>query len=137
MRSSITPIAISFPFRIDEFGNVATSTDDRRIAADRVRAVVGTSLGERVFRPDFGTTIPSRVFDSVEVVEELIKTDIGRAFSKYLTTLTLSDVLIAYDDRQNIIEVEVLYQLPDNTDGAVTIGIANILNNEIIREELL
>ena len=137
MKNSITPIAITFPFRIDEFGKVATSTDDKKIAADRVRAVVGTAIGERPFRPDFGTTIPSRVFDSVEIVEELVKNDIGRAFSKYLPTLTLSDVVITYDDRQNIIEVEILYQLPDGVDSSVTLGIASILNNEIIREELL
>lgn len=137
MKSSITPISISFPFRIDEFGNVATTTDDKKIAADRVRAVVGTAIGERVFRPDFGTTIPSRVFDSVEIVEELIRTDIGRAFSKYLTTLTLSDIVINYDDRENIINVEVFYQLPNGVDSSTTVGIASILNNEIIREELL
>lgn len=137
MRSSITPIAISFPFRIDEFGNVATTTDDRKIAADRVRSVIGTAIGERVFRPDFGTTIPSRIFDSIEVVEELIRTDIGRAFSKYLPTLTLSDITIVYDDRENILEVEIFYQLPSGVDDSTTVGVASILNNEIIREELL
>lgn len=137
MRSSVTPIAISLPFRIDEFGNVATTTDDQKIAADRVRSVVGTAIGERVYRPDFGTTIPSRLFDSAEVVEELISSDIGRAMSKYLPTISLSEVIVRYDDRENIIEVEVLYQLPGGVDSSTTIGIADILNNEIIREELL
>lgn len=137
MKAKISQIAISFPFRIDEFGKVATTTSEEKIWADRVRSVVATTVGERVFRADFGTIISSQMFESAEIVEETIRSEISRAFSKYLSALTLSDVFITFDDRQTLLEVDVQYTLPTGEESSTVIGIASLNNNDPIREDLL
>ena len=131
------PVGISLPFSIDEFGNVAVTTNQGAIWSHKVRSVIGTALKERIFRPDFGTQIPSRMFDSADVVINAINADVGAAFSKYLTTLSLNKVEVNYDDFENIISIEILYTLPDDTQQSVTIGIASIDGNKIISEVIL
>lgn len=137
MKSQVSQVAISFPFRIDEFGRVAVTTSEEKIWADRVRSVIGTTIGERVFRADFGTVISSQMFESTEIVEETVRSEIGRAFSKYLSALTLSDVFLAFDDRQTLLEVDVQYTLPTGEASSTVIGIASLNNNDPIREDLL
>lgn len=131
------PVGISLPFSIDEFGNVAVTTNQSAIWSHKVRSVIGTAIKERLFRPDFGTQIPTRLFDSAETVIDAINSDVGAAFSKYLTTLGLDEVLVNYDESENIISLEIIYSLPDNTQQSVTIGIASIDGNKIISEVIL
>lgn len=135
--SQALPVGIAFPFSIDEFGNVASTTNQNTIWANKVRSVIGTVLKERLFRPDFGSNIPNRMFDSVDVVIDAVNSDVGSAFSKYLPTLGLTEVLINYDDFDNVTTVEILYTLPDETQQSVTIGIASIDGNKIISEVIL
>lgn len=137
MKAKVSQIAISFPFRIDEFGKVATTISEEKIWADRVRSVVGTTIGERVFRADFGTIIASQMFESAEIVEETIRSEISRAFSKYLSSLTLSDVFITFDDRQTLLEVDVQYTLPTGEESSTVIGIASLNTTDPIREDFL
>lgn len=128
------PVGISLPFTIDEFGNVASTTDQKRIWANKVRSAVGTVLRERLFRQDFGTSIPTRLFDSVDAVTEIVTGDITAAFSRYLPTLGFNNATISYDDLENIISIEISYSLPDDTEQSVVIGIASIDGNNIISE---
>jgi phage baseplate assembly protein W len=51
----------SFPFCIDEIGNVGMSYFEKSIA-ESVRIILSTSKGERVMRPDFGCEINEFVF---------------------------------------------------------------------------
>lgn len=133
----IYPISIAIPFRIDEFGKVATTSSLPKLYADRVRSVIGTALGERVFRPEFGTSIPSGVFDTVEVIEDLIDSEIRAAFSRHLPVLTFLNVVINFDDKDNVISVEVEYALPDGKEVSTVVGIANLFGDNILDEELL
>lgn len=128
------PVGISLPFTIDEFGNVASTTDQKRIWANKVRSAVGTVLRERLFRQDFGTSIPTKLFDSVDAVTEVVTGDITAAFSRYLPSLGFNNATISYDDLENIISIEVSYSLPDDTEQSVVLGIASIDGNNIISE---
>lgn len=128
------PVGISLPFTIDEFGNVASTTDQKRIWANKVRSVVGTVLKERLFRQDFGTSIPTRLFDSVDAVTEVVTGDIASAFSRYLTSLGFNNAAVNYDDLDNVISIEISYSLPDDTEQSVVLGIASIDGNNIISE---
>jgi phage baseplate assembly protein W len=136
--NSLKPIAISLPFTFDAFGNIATTSSQEKIWADRVRVAVGTVLGERVFLPDYGTTIPQKLFDTPEVVTSAITTDIQAVFAQSLSALSLNEVIIDYDEAQNIISVDILYSLPGEDDlEAVTIGIATLSGNNPITEDLV
>jgi phage baseplate assembly protein W len=55
----------AFPLEVDERGRT-TAADADRHAADLVEAVLFTSPGERVHRPDFGAGLGSLVFAPVD-----------------------------------------------------------------------
>ena len=57
----MSEIAMSLPFSIDPYGKVSSTTDQKKIWADKVRSVLGTALRERVMLPTFGTLIPYEI----------------------------------------------------------------------------
>ena len=136
-RPPIYEIAISLPFSIDDFGSVATATLQSKIWADRVRSAIGTTLRERVFRYDYGTTIPSKLWDDVTTMQDVIEEQIENVFDRDLVTLTLDSVDVTYDERQETVFAEVSYFLPNNEQTSVIIGVATISSTDPIVEELL
>jgi len=136
-RSPIYELAIALPFSIDDFGSVATTTSQSKIWADRVRSAVGTALSERVFRENYGTTIPSKLWDSVDTMSEIIQEQIETVFNRDLENLTLDEVDVNYDERKETIFAEISYFLPNNEQTSITIGVATISPTEPIVEELL
>lgn len=134
--SSIQPIAISLPFSINRFGGITTTTDQKKIWSDRVRSAVGTALTQRVMRPTYGTAIPQLLFDSVDVVRAALESEINSVFANYLPTLIFEESVINYDDRQNILSIDVRYRLPDGEEELVTLGVATLNGNNIIREDI-
>ena len=136
-RSPIYEVAIALPFSIDDFGSVATTTSQAKIWADRARSAIGTALAERVFRPEYGTTIPSKLWDSVTTMEEAIQDQIELVFERDLVNLALDDVTVVYDEKTETVFAEVSYFLPNKEQTVVTIGVATISSSDPIVEELL
>lgn len=136
-RPPIYEIAISLPFSIDDFGSVAIATLQSKIWADRARSAIGTTLAERVFRPEYGTTIPSKLWDSVTTMQEAIEEQIDSVFERDLQNLTLDDVTVVYDEKSETVFAEVSYFLPNNEQTSITIGVATISSTDPIVEELL
>lgn len=134
--SSIQPISISLPFSINRFGGITTTTDQKKIWADRVRSSVGTALTQRVMRPTYGTAIPQMLFDSVDVVQAALESEINAVFANYLPSLIFEESIINYDDKQNILSIDVRYRLPDGEEELVTLGVATLNGNAIIREDI-
>jgi len=54
----------AFPLRVDGRGQVESSSSEKSIA-ESVRIIMGTAIGERVMRPDFGCAIHDLVFHPV------------------------------------------------------------------------
>ena len=115
--------SISLPFKVTSYGSIATTTEQAKIWSDRVRAVIGTNIKERVMLPDFGTLVPEAFMQTEDDAESTIKTEVERGFTKYLDQLNLSSVNITFDEYTNTTNVVILYQLPNNEEASVTIGI--------------
>ena len=49
--------AISFPFTLDPFGVVETTSSQTKIYQDRVLTLLSTAVGERPMRPTYGTDV--------------------------------------------------------------------------------
>ena len=130
-------MAISLPFKIDNFGGVAVTMSQEKIWADRVRSAIGTQLKERVFRTHYGTTIPETLFEDTELMVSTIEEEVERAFIEYLPTLQLDVVEATYDRSQDTIFAEVGYFLPNKDQTSVVIGIARLSTTRPIDEELL
>lgn len=135
-RNKVSEYAISLPFKIDDFGNVATATSQSKIWADRVRSVIGTAVGERVMRVNYGTKIPVNFFENVGFVAENIKEEVSQAFINSLPELELEETIVVIDEALGTVNAEVKYLLPNKDQTAITIGIARINPNLPLEEEL-
>jgi phage baseplate assembly protein W len=133
----MSEIAISLPFRVDDYGKIAVASDQQKIWADRVRSVLGTALKERVMRPLFGTDIPYSVFNTAEDAVVIIQRETQNAFQMQLPLLTLDSVKTSIDDSTGIVNVSIVYALPNSVKVETVIGIAYIQGNNPIYQETL
>lgn len=120
---------ISLPFKINAYGRVNATTEQSKIWQDRVRSVVGTYLGERVMRPNFGADVVDAVFENSGEADLIIQNEVRKAFERYLPTLYLSEVITNYDEETGTIEAEVVYSLPNakiEDVTSTTIGLVRI-----------
>jgi phage baseplate assembly protein W len=135
--NKVSEYAISLPFQIDDFGNIATASSQSKIWADRVRSVIGTSVGERVMRVNYGTQIPVNFFENVSLVAEVIEEEVNQAFFNSLPELELEETIVVIDELVGTVNAEIKYFLPNKEQTAITIGIAQISPNQPLEEELL
>jgi phage baseplate assembly protein W len=129
-------VSMSLPFSIDPFGKVTQTTDQAKIWSDRVRSVIGTGLQERAMRPALGTAIPSAIFDSQDNAASLIQKEVETSFSNQLPILKLQTVNSVYDQYTGIMNVSIVYNLPNNQQANVNIGLATIQGNAPITQEI-
>jgi phage baseplate assembly protein W len=130
-------MAISLPFTINSYGKVQTTIDQKKIWADRVYSVIGTLSSERVMRPTFGSDAAKELLSSEEVMITNVENSVRLAFLKFLPTLNLLDISASYDRSSNIINIEIVYSLPNQEIVNEKIGFAQITGNNPIYEETL
>lgn len=135
--NSTNEVAITLPFTITSYGKVQTTTDQKKIWADRVYSVLGTLITERVMRPDFGSNAAKELLSTEEAMTIAVEDAARRAFITQLTSLTLEDVVSSYDKSSNILTINISYSLPNREIVYETIGFAQIFGNNPITEELL
>lgn len=128
--------AIALPFSISR-GKVTASTDTPTIWQDKVSFAVGTMKGERVLRSSYGSTIPSRGFDSSSSVSAAIYEEVKGIFNQQFPSLVLTGVTTDVSTEPGTVYVNISYILPDQTQDAVRVGIARIQGNSLIRETTL
>jgi phage baseplate assembly protein W len=114
--------AISVPFRFDGYGNVATSTAPSKIWAGRVRSVLGTPVGQRVMRLDFGSELPNNLFDIAVTTPGFIEAGVTSAASRWLPDIEVVDVEVT-DDNTNDVSVNITYQIPESTISGTTYSV--------------
>ena len=135
----MSEITIALPFSINSLGEINTTTDQKKIWADRVRSAIGTALRERVMRPSFGTAVTSAIFEGADQAAEEVDSEIRLAFARLLQLLRLEQTNITTDSTTGEITVEVIYKLPNEevVDTSVIIGRVILTGANPIFEELL
>lgn len=128
-------LALSYPFRLDDYGNIATTVDQGKIWADRVRSVIGTVIGERVMRPTFGTKTAYASWETRSAMETLVRKEIERGFYLLLPLLTVVDISFGFNDAENIISANITYQLPDKRESTTRVGLVVLSENTPPYEE--
>jgi phage baseplate assembly protein W len=129
-------VAIAMPFQVDEYGTISATVDQSKIWADRVRAVIGTAIGERIYRPEFGCEAASTLFDTEEETEAVLQSDIRNAFASYLPLCSLDDVVVTVDEQTRVINAEVTYLLPNSEVFSLQVGVATLNGDQPISEEI-
>ena len=103
--------AISLPFRLDSFGNVATSTDLPKIWGDKVKTVVSTALGERLMRSDFGCSLPNNLFEIAVDAPGFADGQIQAAFTAWLPEVDFVRTDLE-ETELGTVSLNVVYRIP-------------------------
>ena len=120
---------ISLPFKVTSYGTIASTTEQAKIWADRVRAVIGTNIRERIMNPEFGTLVPEAFMQTQDDAETMIRNEVERGFAKYLDLLTLSSVEVTFDEYNGTTNVVITYDLPNNEQTTTTVSLITIVGN--------
>ena len=129
----VSDAAIQVPFTISQ-GRVADTTDVERVWEYRVKTVLGTSIGERIFYPGYGIALGDIEFNTQTIAKEIIQREIETAFTNFLEELQLESIDISFTETESTMNVIVTYYLPDNTLSNATVGVAQISSSAPISE---
>lgn len=112
MKKSFLGKGIAFPVRLDARGNVALSEYEQNIE-ESIRIILGTAIGERVMRPEFGCRIHDFVFyPNNASTAALVSFYVREALVKWEPRI--EDVSVtAYPDseRENTLLVNITYRV--------------------------
>lgn len=136
---SIRPVrelTMTLPFKVDPYGTISATVDESKIWADRVRAVIGTAVGERVYRPDFGCKAATSVFETEEETEAMLLSEIRNAFLDYLPMCSLEEVQVSINEETRIVNAEVVYKTPSSNEFSLQVGVATINGDQPISEDI-
>jgi len=113
--------SISFPFTLDPFGKVTSTTDQRKIYQDKVLTLLSTAVGERPMRPTYGTNIATAMFENQGKIEEAINQAIRTAISNWIPELSVEKINIKGFLDDGAVSVEVNVTLPDFVEASITV----------------
>ena len=133
---STSEVALKLPLSLDS-GNLVLANTQNDIWADRVRIALGTRLGERVMRPNYGTKIGAAFFDTVSSTSDVIKKEISRVFHEQFPLLELTSVDTTFDETLNSLTINVIYLLPNKDQAVTEVGIITVSDTNAPFEEIL
>lgn len=106
---------IKFPFQFDQHtGGIAESSTHDHIH-ESIFQILGTNIGERFMRPDFGSKLDRLIFEKNDhVLRGLIRHYVIDAIRKWEKRVIITDV--AFDDSpqykdQNMLPVQISYRV--------------------------
>jgi phage baseplate assembly protein W len=130
-------IGIALPFAIDSYGKVNVTDQQPKLWADRVRSVIGTAIGERVVRPEFGSEISYAEFKTASDASSQIENTVVHSFETQLNRLRLQSVTTTLDEYTGTLNVTIVYALPNQDLVTTNIGFASINgNNPTVKETM-
>ena len=94
---------LSFPFRFDyrTGGPQMSTSDDHEHIKESIRQILGTRIGERFMRPDFGSRLHELVFKGNDaVLRGLIKHHVVEAISRWEKRVVVTGVKIDESTKQ-------------------------------------
>ena len=112
---------LAFPFRIGADGRTAAPASDAEHVRDELLQLLLTSLGERLFLPEFGGGLRRLVFEPAsDTLRNVVKARITQALSRWLgQRLTVEMLDVVWDPSAATLEVTVQYRPVGSPDSRV------------------
>jgi phage baseplate assembly protein W len=106
-----------FPVRTDAIGSIALVSREREIE-ESIRLILGTAVGERPMRPEFGCRINEYVFAPADATTAgLIAYDVRRSLLRWEPRIDVGDVVVEPDpDDPATLYISVHYTIPRTND---------------------
>tara|TARA_B100001093_G_C26567021_1_gene901256 strand:+ start:121 stop:558 length:438 start_codon:yes stop_codon:yes gene_type:complete len=125
-------VGITLPFgKSSGLFNLSYTTEEQSIS--NLKNLLLTRKGERVFQPNFGSNIPSLLFEqmnsSLEVdLEQSLRDDIGF----WLPYISIDDILIQPDFDRNLVRIELSFRVTEQGANTQIIIFVDSAGNTII-----
>lgn len=116
-------LGVKFPFRIQS-GSVAVTDNPTEQIGSQVVFCLGTMIGERVMRPQWGVDILSTVYSLGADLDIAMEEAVHTAFKQFFPDYEARTIQIKKDpDRPTYVEVEVRFGRYDSAvDETVRVG---------------
>jgi len=107
----------AFPIRTDAAGGIALVSREREIE-ESIRLILGTAVGERPMRPEFGSRIHEYVFAPADATTAgLIAYDVRHALLRWEPRIDVTDVKVNPDATDpSMLYITVEYTIPRTND---------------------
>lgn len=107
---------LSFPIRFGARGSLTTTTGSDKIK-ENIKAIVLTSVGERVMNPTVGTHSYEYVFRNMtEQQQSLLKHQLRLGIEAGETRVTVMDIEVAQKDRGGQFLLNITFKLDTETE---------------------
>ncbi|WP_404786865.1 GPW/gp25 family protein [Altericista sp. CCNU0014] len=108
---------LAFPLRVNVQGRVQLSETILNIE-ESIQIVLRTQLGERVYRPDFGSRLSELVFAPMNAQTLLLlRLHVQEALTQWEPRIVLEDVRTEPDPGQGCVDIVVDYRPKDSHDS--------------------
>lgn len=115
--SNLVGRGFAFPPQIDSQGKVALTSQTNEIN-QAIRLIIGTALGERVMRPDFGCRIHELIFDpNNQQTHATAERYVEEALGRWEPRIIVNDVTAREDyNNMGVMILEVQYTIKGTSD---------------------
>lgn len=101
---------IAFPLRVNVQGSLQLSSAAPNLE-ESILIILKTDLGERVYRPDFGSRLSELTFESLNTQTLLlIRLHIEEALERWEPRIILREVRTDPDPVRGRVDIEIIYQ---------------------------
>ena len=106
----------SFPLAMNVQGNITLSSESQNIE-ESIRIILGTRLGERVYRPDFGSRLSELVFAPMNTQTLLmVRLYVREALERWEPRISIDGVYTEPDPTQGRLDITIQYHTKENYD---------------------
>lgn len=107
---------LGFPLGINVQGGIQFSADNQSIEESLV-IILRTGLGERVYRPNFGSRLSELVFEPMSIQTLLtIRLYVEEALQMWEPRIIIKQVRTDPDPIRGRVDIEIIYQPKDSPD---------------------
>jgi phage baseplate assembly protein W len=111
-----TYFGIKFPFGKSTTA-IPAPVEDLDLIKDSLIQIVTTGRGERIMRPDFGSSAFSFIFENNNVVlSEMMRDEITTAIAKFEPRVVVRDVLTEKQDNEVVVTILYIVNLTGQQD---------------------
>ena len=108
---------LAFPIRTNVQGSLQLSSDTPNLE-ESIRIILGTKLGERVYRPNFGCRLSEMVFEPMNTQTLLmVRLHVQEALEIWEPRIDLIEVITEPDPTTGRVDINIVYQPRNSYDS--------------------
>lgn len=115
-QSNYIGAGFAFPININVQGSVQLSNNTPNLE-ESITIILGTKLGERLYRPNFGSRLSELVFEPMNTKTLLlIRLYVEEALEMWEPRIIINKILTVPDPSTGLVEINILYTPKDSYD---------------------